>query len=226
MEPNDFAGSIGMFGGNFAPKGTALCDGRLLPIAGNNILFMTIGIWYGGDGRNTLGLPDLRGRCAMGFGDATGMPGIKLGEFIGRESGTVELKVPEHHHTASFQLADLNLCVSSSIDEHSVTMHGSLACNISSGGQHSPKGNFPGVETTTAENLFTPTAGVETMAANRVIDPSVMGVVLETSFVSTQIPCTVQASTGATNPVTATTLPPVQGVNYCINVSGNLPPHT
>ena len=58
-----FIGEIRMFGGNFAPRGFALCDGQLLAISGNEALFSLLGTTYGGDGRTTFGLPDLRGRA-------------------------------------------------------------------------------------------------------------------------------------------------------------------
>jgi microcystin-dependent protein len=50
-----------MFGGNFAPRGWALCDGQLLPISQNSALFSILGTTFGGDGRSNFGLPDLRG---------------------------------------------------------------------------------------------------------------------------------------------------------------------
>ena len=66
MEP--FLGQIQAFGFNFAPRGWALCEGQLLPIAQNTALFSLLGTIYGGDGRTTFGLPDLRGRVPMGQG--------------------------------------------------------------------------------------------------------------------------------------------------------------
>ena len=62
---NPYIGSIGLFAGNFAPRDWAFCDGRLLQIADNPALFSIIGTIYGGDGRTTFGLPDLRGRVPV-----------------------------------------------------------------------------------------------------------------------------------------------------------------
>ena len=62
-----FIGQIIMFGGNFAPRGWAFCSGQLLSISSNPALFSIIGTLYGGDGRTTFGLPDLRGRGAAEF---------------------------------------------------------------------------------------------------------------------------------------------------------------
>ena len=56
-----FVGEIRMFAGNFAPRGWAFCDGQLLAVSQNDALFSLLGTIYGGDGRTTFGLPDLRG---------------------------------------------------------------------------------------------------------------------------------------------------------------------
>ena len=68
-----------MFAGNFAPRGWAFCDGQLLSIASNTALFSILGTTYGGDGRTTFGLPDLRGRVPVGEGTGPGLPAITLG---------------------------------------------------------------------------------------------------------------------------------------------------
>lgn len=73
-------GEIIMFGGNFAPRGWAFCDGQLLSIASNSALFSILGTTYGGDGRTTFGLPDLRGRVPVGEGTGPGLPTIRWGE--------------------------------------------------------------------------------------------------------------------------------------------------
>ena len=73
-----FIAEIMMFGGNFAPRGWALCDGQLLAISQFQALFSLLGTTYGGDGRTTFGLPDLRGRVAMHPGNG---PGLKFKKF-------------------------------------------------------------------------------------------------------------------------------------------------
>ena len=57
-----FLGELRLFGGNFAPRGWAMCNGQLLPISQNTALFSILGTTYGGDGQTTFALPDLRGR--------------------------------------------------------------------------------------------------------------------------------------------------------------------
>ncbi len=73
MAPS-FVGEIRMFGGNFAPTGWALCDGQLLAVSGNDALFSVLGTVYGGDGRTTFGLPDLRGRIEKRLKDSPELP--------------------------------------------------------------------------------------------------------------------------------------------------------
>ena len=63
--PEPYIGAIGLFAGNFAPRGWAFCDGQLLQIADNSALFSILGTTYGGDGRVTFALPDLRGRVPV-----------------------------------------------------------------------------------------------------------------------------------------------------------------
>ena len=97
MEP--FVGEIRMFAGNFAPRGWAFCDGQLLSIPTNDALFSLFGTIYGGDGRTTFGLPDLRGRVPIGMGQGSGLSNRQLGTKLGEE--TVALSGsnwPSHTH--------------------------------------------------------------------------------------------------------------------------------
>lgn len=81
-------GQITMFAGNFAPRGWALCDGQILPISSNEALFSIIGTIYGGDGRTTFALPDLRGRVPVHAGRGTGLTERRLGATGGAELTT------------------------------------------------------------------------------------------------------------------------------------------
>lgn len=83
-----FIGEIRMFGGNFAPRGWAFCDGQLLSVSQNSALFSLLGTIYGGDGRITFGLPDLRGRVPMHPGSGSGLTPRVLGQKGGSESNT------------------------------------------------------------------------------------------------------------------------------------------
>ena len=98
MEP--FIGQIIMFGGNFAPRGWAFCDGQLLAISQNTALFSILGTTYGGDGRTTFGLPGLRGRVAMHPGSGPGLTSKSLGQKGGTETNTMNVnQLPAHNHS-------------------------------------------------------------------------------------------------------------------------------
>lgn len=100
MEP--FIGQIMMFGGNFAPRSWALCDGQLLSISQNSALFSILGTTYGGDGVTTFGLPDLRGRAPMHMGTGPGLSPRNLGSRVGEEQVTLSVnQIPSHNHTVA-----------------------------------------------------------------------------------------------------------------------------
>jgi len=81
-----FLADIVMFGGNFAPRGWAFCDGQLLPISQNTALFSLLGTSFGGDGRTTFALPDLRGRSPIGARRGPGLGDVRLGSKGGVET--------------------------------------------------------------------------------------------------------------------------------------------
>jgi microcystin-dependent protein len=94
-----YVGEVRMFAGNFAPVGWAFCDGQLLPISENEVLFNLIGTTYGGDGQSTFALPDLRGRIPIHAGTATTGVTYALAEQGGSESVTVTVpQMPAHGH--------------------------------------------------------------------------------------------------------------------------------
>ncbi len=99
MSDNPFLGEIIMFGGNYAPRGWALCDGQLLPISQNDALFSILGTTYGGDGRTSFGLPDLRGRVPVHAGSGPGLTSRPLGQKAGVEHVTLNItQIPPHTH--------------------------------------------------------------------------------------------------------------------------------
>ena len=96
-----FVGEIKMFAGNFAPRGFAFCDGQLLAVSQNDALFSLYGTIYGGDGRTTFGLPDLRGRIPLHQGSGPGLSARRLGSKGGSENETLTVsQMPSHSHTA------------------------------------------------------------------------------------------------------------------------------
>jgi len=101
-----FVGEIRMFAGNFAPRGWAFCDGQLLAINQNDALFSLFGTIYGGDGRTTFGLPDLRGRVPVHAGSGPGLSTVNIGHKGGVENETLTVaQLPSHSHTAQGQSA-------------------------------------------------------------------------------------------------------------------------
>ncbi|MBR7801814.1 phage tail protein [Undibacterium fentianense] len=101
-----FLSEIRMFSFISPPKGWALCNGQLLPINQNQALFSLLGTTYGGDGRVTFGLPDLRGRVPIHAGNS-----YTLGQQGGEQAHTLSLsELPVHRHliNASNKRANLS----------------------------------------------------------------------------------------------------------------------
>ena len=102
MEP--FIGFIGMFGGNFAPRNWALCDGNLLSISQHQALYSILGTTYGGDGRTTFALPDMRGRVPMHPGGGPGLSNRSLGQKGGSEEVALSVaQIPAHSHSGTLK---------------------------------------------------------------------------------------------------------------------------
>lgn len=94
-----FLGEIKIWALNFAPRGWAFCDGQTLDIAQNTALFSLLGTTYGGDGRTTFALPDLRGRAPIHVGTGPQLPTFRLGERGGNEAVALTLnELPSHSH--------------------------------------------------------------------------------------------------------------------------------
>jgi microcystin-dependent protein len=88
-----------MFAGSFAPRGWALCDGQMLAISQNDALFSLLGTIYGGDGRTTFGLPEMRGRSPIHMGTGLGLSARQIGQKRGQERTTLtEANLPSHNH--------------------------------------------------------------------------------------------------------------------------------
>lgn len=94
-----FIAEIRIFAGNFAPRSWAFCNGQLLPVSQNTALFSLIGTTYGGDGRTTTALPNLKGRAPMHPGRGPGLTSRRLGQRGGVEMVTLsEAQMPNHTH--------------------------------------------------------------------------------------------------------------------------------
>lgn len=106
-----YIGEIKMFGGTFAPRGYAFCNGQLLSIAQNTALFSILGTTYGGDGITTFGLPDLRSRSPVHWGNQApaGLTPIAQGQTGGAENVTITTpQLPPHIHAVT-STGDVNV---------------------------------------------------------------------------------------------------------------------
>ena len=97
-----YTAQITLFAGNFPIRGWAYCNGALLAIAQNSALFSLLGTTYGGDGRQSFGLPDLRGRYPRGYcgGAGPGLNNVPLGSKAGAQTHLMTTQeMPSHNHT-------------------------------------------------------------------------------------------------------------------------------
>jgi microcystin-dependent protein len=142
MSTEPFLGEIKLFGGNFQITGHAFCAGQLLSISQNSALFALIGTTYGGDGQNTFGLPDLRGRVPIGQGNGAGLSPRVIGEISGAENVTIlSTQIPQHTHA--------------------------INCNNATANSSNPSGNYPAAAPDLAPYTAAGT-GSSTMKANMI----------------------------------------------------------
>ena len=112
---NPFIGEIAMFGGNFAPRNWAFCNGQLLAISQNTALFSILGTTYGGDGRTTFALPDLRGRAPIHAGRGPGLTQRNIGQRSGAEASVLNANnLPAHHHSLTVATSSVNVAIPAS----------------------------------------------------------------------------------------------------------------
>src|SRR3954451_16724710 len=95
-----FIGEMRIISWDWAPRGWALCDGQLQGISQNQALFSILGTTYGGNGQTTFGLPDLRGRLPMNWGQGGGISNRTIGEVVGSAAVTLTVdQLPQHTHS-------------------------------------------------------------------------------------------------------------------------------
>ncbi len=123
-----FLSEIKIVSFNFAPKGWALCNGQLLPINQNQALFSLLGTTYGGDGRVNFGLPDLRGRAPVHFGNS-----ITLGERGGEEAHTLimsEMAAHAHVPNGNAGAMDVGAAVNATWGSNAANPYSSVAPDV------------------------------------------------------------------------------------------------
>ena len=95
-----FLAEIRIVGFNFAPRGWAFCDGQILPINQNQSLYSLLGTVYGGDGRTSFALPDIRGRTPIHVGASDSGTTHTQGQKSGEEAHVLTAaEISEHSHT-------------------------------------------------------------------------------------------------------------------------------
>ncbi|MFT5115091.1 MAG: microcystin-dependent protein [Parasphingorhabdus sp.] len=106
-EVNPIWGQLMMVGAGSCPRGWVKADGQLIEIQSNSALFSLYGTTYGGDSRTIFGVPDLRGRMAIGVGNGPGLRPRHQGEKGGQESVELDINsIPQHSHTLSASSGD------------------------------------------------------------------------------------------------------------------------
>jgi len=221
-----FIGTIMAVGFNYAPRGWVFCNGQTMPIAQNSALFALLGTMYGGDGQTTFGIPDLRGRVAVGSqGNGPGISPVQQGEKAGTNNVTIigngavsisltSANLPPHTHPAS--MSSTGLTATSTL-------------NATSKG---PGSTAPAANATLSSTGTGPTSGAMYLATT---GPATDLVPLNTESVSTVVggngTVTVGANTGGGQPLAApvqtqalaSIMQPYLGLNYIICTEGIFP---
>lgn len=112
-----YLGQIDMFGGNFAPKGFAMCNGQIMSIAQNSALFSLLGTAYGGNGVTTFALPNLQSSLPVHMGQGPGLSNYQIGQVGGTPNVTLTImQMPQHNHMLNATPANANtLAISSTV---------------------------------------------------------------------------------------------------------------
>ena len=139
---DEYIGELMLVGYNFCPRASADAAGQLLPIAQNTALFSLYGTTFGGDGRTTFGLPDLRGRTAIGQGNGPGLTPRQVGQKGGAETVTlVASQIPAHSHTGQVRaensaVADTGNPGGHAIGRTTTPIYSTTATPVSGGALH------------------------------------------------------------------------------------------
>lgn len=196
-QPTPYIGQVCWTAAMYCPKNYAEAQGQLLPISSNTTLFSLLGTAYGGDGYTTFGLPDLRGRSAIGTGQMNpAVPTVSRGQKRGSDILKIkEEHLPQHSHD---------------IAGDTIALPSTLKANSTSATETTPVGNYMGVSTTQSPNYSTATANV-TMAAD------ITGTMT--------MPANATTTTAGTD-YNFLHRPPSLGIKACIALQGIYPPRS
>lgn len=221
-----FLGTIMAVGFNYPPRGWLSCNGQVIPIAQNSALFALLGTMYGGDGQTTFGIPDLRGRVAVGAqAQGPGLQNIQQGQLSGTNNVTViangtanitlsEANLPAHTHAATLNLTGLSAVTNISVD--------------SSANPAATTGAVAGSKLSSSVSNGQPSAAIFLTPPAAQISPVNLGGVTTTVTGNGTV---TNANTGSGTPIAApvtttsniSIMQPYLGLNYIIAVEGIFP---
>ena len=187
-------------------RGWALCDGQLLSISANQALFSILGTTYGGDGRTTFALPDLRGRTPIHPGHGPGLSAYRLGQRGGQENVTLNVtQMPVHNHLAM---------PASGSAPATITGSGTIKAD-STAATNNPDGKYPA--TAIDENG----GGVNAYGSTADINMATGGVTFSGTATINNIPAPTIGNTGGSQ--SHTNMQPFECVNFIIALVGIFP---
>lgn len=237
-----FVGQIVVVPYSWAPEGWAFCAGQLLPINQNEALYSLLGITYGGDGQNTFGVPDLRGRIAVGSGMGPNLPNFELGSKGGQVQQTLmPNQLPAHTHAATFTPSaggggtasgNVSLTVSGTFNTP-ISVEGSLLASPAMAATDVPsEGATLADVNPNSTRIYGPPSSPPIKLAPITSTGTASGTVTGTATGPVSLPVTASGGTAGTvtvqpNPTanqTIPTLPPYLVMNYTIALSGIYPP--
>jgi microcystin-dependent protein len=217
-----YLGEIMTFAGPYVPDadaGTfASCNGQLINVNNNQALFAVLGTTWGGDGRSTFGLPDLRGHSILGSGTGAGLTPRIVGQSGGSESATLTLtQLPVHSHIVPSQTATATTMIS----KGSIPISATSVVNCDSAGASTgdPSGGYPGTDPNTA--IWSGSAGATMNAAMVQTSAQVTSDVSASSSLTIPQQPTVNAGSG--QPLSI--MQPWACMTYAIALNGLFPPH-
>lgn len=201
------------WGPNWAPRSWALCEGQLLAISQYTAVFSLIGTIYGGDGRTSFGLPDLRGRVPMSFGQSPGTSYHQIGARTGAESHTMSItELPVHHHSALVTGGGGGGIVNAPIAASgTVNTLSTAGTTVDSTNNHLAKGNL-------GQNMYGTGTADTTLAAGSV---SVSGTA-QVDLSSVGLPTVTIGNTGGSIPFKL--IQPIQVISFIFCLFGIFPP--
>lgn len=189
--------SIIGWGPSWSPRGWSICKGQLLPISQNTTVFSLIGNIYGGDGRTTFALPDLRGRAPIGYGQSPGTSSHPQGARQGSETQVLTvLEMPSHTHTAATQ-----------------NLSSSIPASTTDGDT-----NVPRQDKVLAKGIVPESGALQQRIANVYIDATKADTTLQAGAVTGSV---INSNTGGDQPFSI--LQPITAINFIFCMQGIFP---